>query len=168
MVLRLLNPQADGAALHAIFGDAESCLYMPGPATSSVDETIALLQSWNEGTAATTWAIVESLDGDALGRVSMIPRGRDIWEAAIMIAPHARGCGLAFRALCEALSLLFRYHGARRVYADIDPENKTSIRLFERAGFKFEGRQRATWVTHIGVRDSFIYALLADDPQPAL
>ena len=165
-MLRLLDIDRDGPALHAIFGDEESCMYMTGPATASVDETISLLKQWSVGTEKTTWAIVENEDSTALGRLTLIPRGRDVWEVGIMLAPAAKGRGLAFHALCEAIDHGFDDLGARRILADIDPDNLPSIRLFERLGFQHEGLLRANWETHIGVRDSIIMGLINADTRP--
>lgn len=165
-MLRLFDPDRDGPALHAIFGDEESCRYMTGPAVATAEETVSQLKKWNEGTETTTWAIVEREDGEALGRVTMIPRGPNVFEAGIMLAPRAQGRGLAFGALCNALDIVFDARGARRVYADIDPDNTPSIRLFERAGFQREGVLRAAWETHIGVRDSVIMGLISSDSRP--
>ena len=50
--------------------------------------------------------------------------------------------------------------GTRRIFADIDPEAVASARLLERIGFTCEGRLREEWETHIGVRDTLIYAML--------
>ena len=83
-----------------------------------------------------------------------------------MIAPSARGRNLAVRALALALEEAFETLGARRIMADIDPDNHLSIRVFERLGFVLEGRLRGEWDVHIGIRDSLIYGLLRDDPRP--
>ena len=83
-----------------------------------------------------------------------------------MIAPAARGRNLAVRALAIALVEAFDTLGARRITADIDPDNQASIRVFERLGFTLEARLRGEWEMHIGVRDSLIYGLLRDDPRP--
>ena len=165
-MLRLFDPDRDGPPLHAIFGDEECCRYMAGPAFATIEETVSQLKEWNKGTEATTWAVVEREGGEALGRVSMIPRERDIWEAAIMLAPKAQGRGLAFSAVSQALDLVFEKHAARRVFADIDPDNGPSVRLFERLGFQKEGLLRANWRTHLGVRDSVIMGLIDTDPCP--
>lgn len=165
-LLRKLEPARDGEALHAIFGDPQSCLYMAAPAFATIEETIAALTRWTQDCEETSWAIVDDADGPALGRVSMIPRGGDIWEAACMVVPDARGRGLARAGLAAALDRVFGVYGARRVFADIDPDNAASIRTFERLGFRREGLLRATWKTHIGVRDSIIMALLDADPRP--
>ncbi len=162
-MLRLLDPERDGPVLHAIFGDEDCCTYLADPATNSVVETVRLLKKWNEGTEETTWAIVEEPEGDALGRATLIPRERDIWEIGIMLCPKAQGRGLAVKALGEIIDDGFDHLGARRIFADIDTDNSPSIRLFERLGFQREGVLRGTWITHIGERDSVIFGLLRSD-----
>lgn len=165
IILRPLDPDRDGEALHAIFGDEESCIYMTGPAFKTVEETIAQMKQWTRGQEDTNWAVCESESGPALGRVALIPRGREVWEAACMIAPAARGKNLAARALAIVIDEAFDKRGARRVFADVDPDNIPSLRVFERLGFQREGVLRGTWHTHIGVRDSVIFGLLRDDPR---
>jgi RimJ/RimL family protein N-acetyltransferase len=164
--LRPLDPERDGEALHAIFGDEESCRYMTGPAFGTVAETIVALKTWSKGQEETSWAIAGAAEGPALGRIALIPRGRDIFEAACMIVPAARGNNLAARALGVVIDEAFETRGARRIFADVDPDNAASIRVFERLGFRREGLLRANWKTHIGERDSAIFGLLAADPRP--
>lgn len=168
VILRQLDPERDGEALHAIWGDEESCRYMTREPTGSAAETIQLLKDWTAGVEETSWAVVDRIDGPALGRVSIFPRLKrnEVWECACMIVPAARGRNLAVRALSQAIDIAFDRHGIRRLVADIDPDNAPSVRVFERLGFTFEGRLRGEWVTHIGQRDSLIYGLLRDDPRP--
>lgn len=165
VILRRLDADRDGAALHAIFGDEKSCRYMTGPAFTAIEETVAALKRWSQGCEETSWAVCDREDGAALGRIALIPRGRDVWEAACMIAPAARGRNLAVRALAIAIERIFEEQRARRVFADIDPDNAACIRTFEALGFRYEGCLRGNWETHIGVRDSAIYALLRDEPR---
>jgi RimJ/RimL family protein N-acetyltransferase len=166
LILRILDPERDGEALHAIFADEESCRFMSDPPTANVAETTRKLREWSRGCAETCWALLDRDGGEALGRIAMIPRGRDIWEAACMIVPAARGRGLAPKALSLAIDHAFEKRGARRVFADVDPENGASIRVFEKLGFQREGIARANWKTHIGVRDSLILSLIESDPRP--
>jgi ribosomal-protein-alanine N-acetyltransferase len=166
-ILRPIDPEADGPALHALFGDEASCRYLSRPAMSSVEDTVAMLREWMGEADDINWVIADTLDGPALGRVSVYPRGRNnVWEAACMIVPAARGRNLAARALARALDTAFDTLGARRIMADIDPDNHASIRTFEKLGFALEGRLRGEWEVHIGIRDSLIYGLLRDDPRP--
>ncbi len=151
--------------MHAIFGDEESCRFLTQPAFASVAETIAQLKQWGGPDDDASWVVVDNPDGPALGRVSLYTSGRDIWEAACMIVPAARGRNLAGRALAEAIDFVFDRKGARRIFADCDPDNIASIRTFEKLGFRREGLLRGTWETHLGVRDSVILGLLRDDPR---
>jgi RimJ/RimL family protein N-acetyltransferase len=164
--LRRLDPERDGPALHSVFGDPDSCRYLAGPETAKVAQTVRLLRAWSAGCEETSWAIVETVGGDAVGRIAVIPRGRDIWEAACMIVPKARGQNLAARGLAKATDYAFDELGARRVFGDADVENLASICTFEKLGFKREGVLRGNWETHLGVRDSVILGLLRDDPRP--
>lgn len=82
-----------------------------------------------------------------------------------MITPAARGRNRAARALAIAIDEAFETRAARRIFADIDPDNIASIRVFEGLGFQREGVLRANWETHIGVRDSVIMGLVAADPR---
>ena len=83
-----------------------------------------------------------------------------------MVAPSGRGRNLASRALGMAIDEAFAKLGARRIMADVDPDNISSKRVFEKLGFTLEGRLRGEWELHIGIRDALIYGLLRDDPRP--
>ena len=83
-------------------------------------------------------------------------------EIGYLFARETWGQGVAWEALTALLRHLFA-EGQRRVFADIDPDNAPSIGLVERLGFVLEGRLRAEWETHIGVRDTLIYGLLRDE-----
>ncbi len=163
-ILRPLDPDRDGAALHAIFGDEESCVFLTREATQTVEETIALLKKWSSVSSETDWAIVEHPEGPALGRATLFSeRDPEVWEAGIMLRPDAYGRGLALSAIQQGLKFIFEQKKARRVFVDIDPDNAPSLRLFEKLGFQREGVLRAEWRTHIGVRDAVIMGLLADE-----
>ena len=164
--LRVLDLERDAEALHAIFGDPESCRYLSQPATASVSETRALLERWNEGCEDTSWSVCDARDGDCLGRITMIPRDDRVFEAACTIVPAARGRGAAIAGLAQALDFVFGERKARRVFADIDPDNAASLRTFEKLGFQREGYLRATYDTHIGVRDTVLLAIIDSDPRP--
>ena len=166
MRLRPFDPDRDAKALHAVFGNEESCRYLPEPATKSIEETHALLIKYTSGLEDASWAVCETPNGLALGRVALIPKERNIWEAACMFAPAVRGRGLATAALAQVIDEAFETRGARRIFADIDPDNHASLRVFEKLGFTHEGVLRGMWDTHIGVRDSVIMGMLNTDPRP--
>ena len=165
-IVRPIDPVADGPALHAIYGDEASCQYLSRPATASIADTIAMMQGWMARDDI-NWVLADIPGGPAIGRVSLYASPKpQVWEAACMIAPAARGRNLAARGLALAIEEAFERRGVRRIMADVDPDNIPSIRVFEKLGFGYEGRLRGEWETHLGVRDSLIYGLVREDPRP--
>ncbi len=92
-----------------------------------------------------------------------IPRRSGIREIGYIMRRDAWGQGYAREAVSAVIDYGFGELGLRRIIADTDPDNAGSNRLLETLGFTCEGRLRAEWETHIGVRDSFIWGLLADE-----
>lgn len=113
------------------------------------------------------WAITQHGDDRAIGFLSAGEKrqGGGVTEIGYMLERAAWGSGIAREAVSALITLLFA-RGQRRVFADTDPENVASNRLLESLGFTLEGRLRGEWETHIGVRDSFIWGLLAKEWKP--
>ena len=109
------------------------------------------------------WAITREGNDRAVGFVATgEKRQGGVTEIGYMLVREAQGQGIAQEAVAGILDRLFA-EGQRRAFADTDPENRGSIALLERLGFRLEGRLRAEWLTHMGVRDSLIYGLLAEE-----
>jgi RimJ/RimL family protein N-acetyltransferase len=93
---------------------------MTRPAMPDVAGTIAMMTEWMGDGSDINWVISDTPDGPALGRVAIYPHGKNnVWEAACMIAPAARGKNLAARALARALDEAFDarrppHHGRHR------------------------------------------------------
>lgn len=100
-----------------------------------------------------SWAIVRA-DGElAVGFVAAGKKREGVSEIGYLLAREA---------VAMLIDQLFA-EGQRRIFADTDPDNQPSIALLTRLGFTLEGRLRAEWQTHIGVRDSLIYGLLVEE-----
>jgi ribosomal-protein-alanine N-acetyltransferase len=82
------------------------------------------------------------------------------------LAPHA-GKGYMTEALALLLDAAFRELGLHRVEANVQPGNRTSIRLVQRAGFAREGYSRRYVKIGGRWRDHVRFAMLAED-WPAL
>jgi RimJ/RimL family protein N-acetyltransferase len=115
-------------------------------------DTIAVPDSWH-------WALTED-GGEALGRLSLFKRRDGVAEIGVIVRAAAQGKGLASECLRLACHFGFETLGLVRIFADVDPDNEASLRLFERNGFAREGVFRNNWTTHIGTRDSVIFAKL--------
>lgn len=109
-----------------------------------------------------SWAIVKIGEDHALGFVAAGEKRKGVSEIGYLLAREAHGQGFAREAVSILVDQLFA-EGQRRIFADTDPDNQPSVKLLEALGFAMEGRLRAEWHTHIGVRDSLIYGLLAEE-----
>ncbi|MCQ8279503.1 GNAT family N-acetyltransferase [Acetobacteraceae bacterium KSS8] len=116
----------------------------------------------SDGSPWRSWAILRTGEDDAIGVVSAGRKREGVSEIGYLLSRDAQGRGYAREAVAMLIDRLIA-EGHRRVFADTDPENRSSIALLTRLGFTLEGRLRAEWRTHIGVRDSLIYGLLAEE-----
>lgn len=112
------------------------------------------------------WAVARTGDDRAIGFVGTHRRRAGVSEIGYLFAREAWGSGIAREAVSAVIAHLFA-GGERRLFADTDPDNAGSIHLLERLGFVLEGRLRAEWETHIGVRDTLLYGLLQDEWNPS-
>ncbi|WP_010164681.1 GNAT family N-acetyltransferase [Sphingomonas sp. PAMC 26617] len=110
------------------------------------------------------WAITRHGSDTAIGFVAVgDKREGKVSEIGYMIDRAHGGAGLAREAVARVIDQLFVAEGQRRVFADTDPDNVRSNALLQSLGFTLEGRLRAEWETHIGVRDTFLWGLLATE-----
>ena len=105
-------------------------------------------------------------DGVILGAINFFDVERGIAQAACVGyyvgAPFA-GQGYMTEALVLALEYAFRRLGLHRVEADIEPDNRESIRLARRVGFRREGLSRRYLKLRGRWRDHERWALVADE-----
>jgi ribosomal-protein-alanine N-acetyltransferase len=161
--MRPLTPD-DAEAMHVIYSDPEAMRWWSHPPYSSLDETRDKLAKNIASPDWRAWAITLKGDDTAIGTLAANEKrqGRVVEIGYSLARPHWRN-GYAREAVSRLLDLLLREEGNRRVFADTDPDNVGSNSLLESLGFVQEGRLRGEWETHIGVRDSFIWGLLAGE-----
>lgn len=163
-VLRAID-DPDAAALLAIFGDAEVVRYWSRPPLSNLTAAAALVDEIQEGffrRHSFQWAIVEAETGELVGTCalgSLTLRHRRA-EVGIVLRRDRWRRGLASDALGVLFAFCFDTLGLHRLEADVDPDNQTSLRLFERLGFQREGRLRERWNTYGQPRDGIFLGLL--------
>jgi RimJ/RimL family protein N-acetyltransferase len=155
--------QSDAPALHEAYRDVALMRYWSCAPHASVEDTVAALAPRAEHKDWRGWTITLRGDDTALGTVAAGRRRAGVYELGYMLARRHWGHGYAREAVTRLLDLLFREEGARRVFADVDPDNAPSNGLLTRLGFTLEGRLRGEWDTHIGVRDSLIWGMLRDE-----
>ena len=109
-----------------------------------------------------SWAIVLPGKDRAIGFVAAGQKREGVSEIGYLLAREAQGQGYGREAVSLLIEQLFAER-QRHIFADIDPDNLPSMALLAALGFQLEGRLRAEWCTHIGVRDSLVYGLLAEE-----
>ncbi|MGY2735295.1 GNAT family N-acetyltransferase [Sphingomonas sp. UYP23] len=160
--LRLRQRTADDAdALFPSFSDPGLMTYWSHGPHESVAQTRAKFAEpfdvWRG------WAITLHGDDRVIGFVAAGAKRPGVSEIGYMLARDQWGRGIAREAVSAVLDQVFRVEQQRRVFADTDPDNAASNALLETLGFRREGRLRAEWETHIGVRDTILWGLLASE-----
>ncbi len=121
----------------------------------------AYVQAWRDGSRA-GFAIVGDGDDAFLGMAALVQVHLEMSEGEVgyIVAPGARGRGVAGRAIRLLAGWAFTQVGLARLEAWIDVGNDASIRVAEKTGFTHEGIRRSVHVKE-GVRaDMAVYSLL--------
>lgn len=156
----------DAAALLPALSDPQGMRYWSRPPIDDIEEVRDYI-GWNiAGSGVQTWALARpDAPDDALGWVVLIDDKPGVAELGYILRPDAHGQGLGREAAARIVSYGLKTRGLRRIFADTDPDNTGSIRLLENLGFRQEGRLKAAWDTHIGVRDSLIFAIVREEDR---
>lgn len=153
----------DAPALHELYRDEAAMRWWSSPPHRTLAETAAYILPPTPLPTRRGWAMTLAGDDVAIGTLSTNQTKPGVFEIGYTLVPRHGGHGYAREGVARLVDLLIRDEGARRVWADIDPDNAPSCRLVESLGFQLEGRLRALWETHIGVRDTLVYGMLADE-----
>jgi ribosomal-protein-alanine N-acetyltransferase len=160
--LRLRQRVADDAdALFPSYADAEAMTYWSHAPHETVEQTRAKFAvPFDEWRA---WAITLAGDDTAIGFVAVGEKRPGVSEIGYMLARPYWGSGIAREAVAAVLDHVLVAERQRRVFADTDPDNAPSNGLLKALGFTLEGRLRGEWETHLGVRDTFLWGMLATE-----
>jgi RimJ/RimL family protein N-acetyltransferase len=118
---------------------------------------------WGDGSRA--GFAIRALDGAFLGFAAVVDLNLDQREGEIgyMVAPAARGRGIALRALGLLTRWGFDELGLLRLELRIDVQNPASASVAERAGYQRDGVLRSVYVKD-GVRaDVAVWSRLSQD-----
>ncbi len=154
----------DSEALHGLYSDVAAMRWWSHAPHTTLEETRDTLAERLADPDGYAWSITLRGDDRAIGTLAAREkRQREVAEIGYSLARAQWGKGYAREAVSRLLTHLFQHEKMRRVFADTDPDNTSSNGLLEKLGFTLEGRLRGEWDTHIGVRDSYIWGLLADE-----
>lgn len=146
--------------------DVQRFTYVPSPWVDGFERT--WLDRYEQGAQDGTragFAIVDEADGTFLGLAALVQvdrEGRQA-EAGYIVAPQARGRGLAGHALGLLTEWALREFELERVELRITTDNVASMRVAERCGFVREGVLRSVHFKQ-GLRsDVAVYSRLESD-----
>ncbi|KQN19400.1 hypothetical protein ASE86_13015 [Sphingomonas sp. Leaf33] len=149
----------DADALFEAYGDAELMTYWSSAPHTDVAQSRDYLAQCEPPFTWRGWTMRERATGAIVGTLSARDSRPGVAEIGYIVLRRYWRTGYGREGVSRLIDLLF-YEGSRRVTADVDPDNTASNALLARLGFTLEGRLRAEWETHIGVRDSHIWGLL--------
>jgi RimJ/RimL family protein N-acetyltransferase len=166
VVLREFREDDRAAVLQTMSDElVHSWLNMPSEPRDA--DFASFLRTAREGRASgerIDYAVTEHVRDDPLGAVIASRRARDNYEIAYLAGAAGRGRGLMTRAVGVLCNWLFA-EGVGRLELRTHPENESSQRLAERAGFRREGLERRSIWLHGQRHDALVWSLLPDDPR---
>ncbi len=162
----ILRPicEEDVAAFWPTFRDEDAMRWWSHAAFTDQKELKAWLldDSWG----GRTWIAEPKGGGLPICRVVATLHEEGVSEIGYLTVLGSQGQGIARECVSALITHLFETESNRRLWADVDPDNTASNALLKRLGFTNEGTLREAWNTHIGVRDSYIWGLLAREWKP--
>jgi RimJ/RimL family protein N-acetyltransferase len=111
------------------------------------------------------FAVVDD-DGGFLGMAMAVDIDREAREVELgyIVAPAARGRGVATAALDELTRWAFAELDALRITLIVDVENRASARVAERCGYVLEGVMRSSYLKDDLRIDAGLWSRLPSDP----
>ena len=163
--LRWLS-EDDVDPLFRIFSDGPMMRYWSSTPMKDRSEAVDLLvriQRQFAERSAFQWGVERKEDGELLGTCTLFAFHRANMRAEIgycLRSPHWKK-GYMGEALGALIDYAFGILLLRRLEADVDPANASSLRILERLGFRREGLLRERWNVGGVIADSVMLGLLA-------
>ncbi len=164
VLLRPLGPQ-DADALWADLQDSEVRRLTGTHRTFTFQEIAAYCASRAEQTDRITLAVTDPRDGSFQGEVVLMDHDEPNKSAGLRIAlsPQTRGRGLGTEALRLVLAHAFGPLRLHRVSLEVFSFNARAIHVYEKVGFRHEGRLRDALWWDGTPHDTLLMAVLAPD-----
>src|SRR5262245_3977966 len=138
--LRTLTVQDAGLLVEATRAESAPALWGPRPAGPySSDDAHAALEAWDPTTPGQVSYGV--LTGPRLvAALGLIPDDAPTAELAYWVRPDKRRRGIGLRGVGAVTQWAHQHADLQRVWLEISPDNPASLRLAQRAGYRFDQR----------------------------
>ena len=169
--LRWLS-EDDVDPLFRIFSDGPMMRYWSSTPMKDRSEAVDLLvriQRQFAERSAFQWGVERKEDGELLGTCTLFAFHRANMRAEIgycLRSPHWKK-GYMGEALGALIDYAFGILLLRRLEADVDPANASSLRILERLGFRREGLLREHVIKDAVPHDEVVFGLLRHEWVPA-
>jgi [ribosomal protein S5]-alanine N-acetyltransferase len=162
--------KSDLTAMHRLYSDAENLRYWSTEASPGLDDTRKAMR-WHltfRPFHYVLWAVEERKTGQVIGMINY--HRRDMRERRVdmgwLMSPERQGKGLMAEAARALLSHLFDTLRIHKIEALIRKDNRPSIRLARRLGFRLEGGPiRDRWLVAGSWHSVMLYGLIAGEEQ---
>ncbi len=152
--------ERDFASALAVAEDPSTARWLnPFPAADAPG-AVAFFEAERRGGRVLDLVLADRGDGEYLGEVVLLARPQLVGELAYVVAPAARGRGLAGEAIHLLSRWAFRDLGLARLELRIEPTNTASQRVAVKAGFQREGLLRSAFVLRGRRTDVVLYSRL--------
>ena len=158
----------DGVA--GMLSDPDVLRFTRVPDPTPADFPARWLERYEAGRRDGTREAFAAVDGDGrflgLGLAVEIDREAREVELGYVVAPDARGRGVATAMLRALTEWAFAEAGAVRIRLVVDVVNEASLRVAERCGYVREGVMRSVHFKGGKRIDAVLLSRLASDPDP--
>lgn len=160
----------DSAEIFKIRSDIRVMKYLDRDAHKTVEESAQMIeriiQSYKDKTGI-NWMIRKKNTFEVLGYIGFWRLIRENARAEIGYAlkPEFWGKGYMSEALLKVIEFGFADFELHSIEGNVNPENKSSIKILEKFGFKKEAHFREDFLYNGKYLDSAIYCLLETDFQ---
>lgn len=121
-------------------------------------------REWADGHSRVTFLV--QWRGEVAGSVDVRTRCSGVGVLSWATYAPYRGQGLASRAVRLLVAWAFAELGLRRVEAEVNPLNRSSVHTALRSGLRREGLLRGNTLLAGEVQDTVVFGRLVDDPPP--
>ena len=164
LVLRWVS-EDDIDSLYEIFSDSQVMRYWSTAPYTTREQAVKLHREIADGNESNTmfkWGLALRDSNRLIGTTTLFNLNLDNERAELGYAMGRAhwGKGYMNEALHALLAHAFEVMELRRLEADVDPRNASSIRTLERLGFQREGFLRERWHVNGEIQDALFYGLL--------
>jgi RimJ/RimL family protein N-acetyltransferase len=150
----------DVAPDHAAIEDPSSARWLNAVSNGDPRTVFGGLEAMRKAGQALAFTIADPDDDRYLGAAVLFLKEYDTGELAYVVAPEARGRGLARGAVALLGDWGVATLGLRRLQLRIDPDNEASHKVALACGYEREGVLRSAFVVRGERRDVVMYSKL--------